>query len=116
VRAKDLSWQETDPSEGVAVGRDPRKCTKDEMIAWGHVPAPVLSVIREKCLDCCEGTPSEVRRCVAITCALWPYRMNHNPMRDKREMSEEEREAVGKRFAMAREAKNAGKNKDGIFE
>ena len=31
--------------------------------------------IRLKCLDCCNGQPSEVRKCPAEHCALWRYRM-----------------------------------------
>ena len=31
--------------------------------------------IREKCLDCCCWQREEVRKCTAIHCPLWPYRM-----------------------------------------
>lgn len=31
--------------------------------------------IRLKCIDCCAGQPSEVRRCTAVKCPLFPYRM-----------------------------------------
>lgn len=31
--------------------------------------------IRLKCLDCCGGNSAEVRRCSAIKCPLWRYRM-----------------------------------------
>ena len=31
--------------------------------------------IRLKCIDCCAGQPSEVRKCPAEHCPLWRYRM-----------------------------------------
>ena len=31
--------------------------------------------IRLKCLDCCCGNTAEVRKCPAINCPLWRYRM-----------------------------------------
>ena len=87
------------------VGKDPREMDKSELEALGHEVMPVLSVIRAKCLDCCAGQQSEVRRCVSIKCALWPYRMGSNPMRDKREMSDEQRAVITERFAALRASK-----------
>jgi hypothetical protein len=40
-----------------------------------------LRSIREKCIDCCAGNKAEVARCQMRTCALWPFRMGHNPNR-----------------------------------
>ena len=31
--------------------------------------------IRLKCLDCCCGQSAEVRKCPAVECPLWRYRM-----------------------------------------
>lgn len=31
--------------------------------------------IRLKCLDCCAGQAAEVRKCPAIDCPLWRFRM-----------------------------------------
>ena len=72
--------------EGELIGKDP-----------GNVPSKILSLnfraqnplkaIREKCLDCCCGNAAEVRKCVAVDCALWPFRMGMNPFRKKRELS-----------------------------
>jgi hypothetical protein len=61
-----------------------------------------LRVIRAKCLDCSAGMESEVRKCTAIGCALWPYRMATNPFRTPREMTPEQREAGAARLAAAR--------------
>lgn len=33
------------------------------------------NAIREKCMDCCCGNRAEVRRCTAVKCPLWRYRM-----------------------------------------
>lgn len=38
----------------------------------------VYRVIRAKCLDCAH-TESEVRKCVATDCPLWPFRMGRKP-------------------------------------
>src|SRR5258708_8012199 len=43
-----------------------------------HMPLPIMKVIRAKCIDCSAGSEAEVRKCVAINCALWPYRMGSN--------------------------------------
>lgn len=40
-----------------------------------------LKAIRAKCLDCCIGQANEVRLCPSKDCALWPYRLGHNPAR-----------------------------------
>lgn len=64
----------------------------------------VLKAIRAKCLDCSGNSPSEVRECGITHCALHPYRMGKNPFRKKRELSEEQREALAERLAKARDA------------
>ena len=38
-----------------------------------------LKAIRLKCLDCCFDQINEVRLCPITDCALYPYRMGHNP-------------------------------------
>jgi hypothetical protein len=40
-----------------------------------------MKAIRAKCLDCCGGQPSEVRKCPAIECPLYRYRFGRNPNR-----------------------------------
>ena len=99
-----LEWSEVD--EGF-VGKDPRNMEVAELNALGHEKRRILSVIREKCLDCVGMLPSEVRKCVSTTCALWPYRQNKNPFFEGREMSDEEKQVVRDRFAAARAAGQA---------
>lgn len=47
----------------------------------GTVGVKTLKAIREKCLDCRAGSPSQVRNCNDTDCPLWPYRLGHNPRR-----------------------------------
>ena len=65
--------------KGETFGTDPRTVGVDTLNAAGHQKRPLLRVIREKCLDCCVGQVSEVRKCTAVDCSLWPYRMVTNP-------------------------------------
>ena len=57
-----------------------------------------LKAIREKCVDCCCGDSSEVRKCVAVDCALWPFRMRTNPFRKRRELSVDEKRIRAERL------------------
>ena len=52
-------------------------------------------------LDCCCGNAAEVRKCVAVDCALWPFRMGTNPFRKKRELSFEQKCQRTERLAKA---------------
>ena len=38
-----------------------------------------IKAMRAKCLDCCCGSPKEVRLCPVIECALYPYRFGRRP-------------------------------------
>jgi hypothetical protein len=64
--------------DGEKIGRNPRDMETAELEALGHHKMPLIKVIREKCLDCCCGSQSEVRKCTAVFCALWPFRMTKN--------------------------------------
>jgi hypothetical protein len=50
----------------------------------GHDPKSPMRAIREKCLDCAGGQPSEVRLCEAVKCALWPFRAGRHPYTARR--------------------------------
>jgi hypothetical protein len=41
--------------------------------------------IRLKCLDCCCGSASEVRRCESRKCPLWRFRMGREVLEDSEE-------------------------------
>ena len=70
-------WLET--KGGELIGRDPREISVAELNQFGHHKKPILQAIRERCLDCCVNQPGEVRKCVSVKCASWPYRMATNP-------------------------------------
>lgn len=74
--------------EGQRVGRDPRKLVPSDFPRSQRRKNP-LKAIRAKCLDCCCGQPQEVRKCMAIDCDLWPFRMGTNPFREKQQLSPE---------------------------
>ncbi len=74
--------------DGQKVGRDPREIAADDFSAAGIEASPVLSAIRAKCIDCSGDSRSEVAKCTAVACALWPFRMGTNPFRLKREEGE----------------------------
>jgi hypothetical protein len=63
---------------GEKIGIDPRKLSKSALDAL-ETPKSPIKAIRAKCLDCCCEQHSEVRKCVAFDCSLWPYRMGRNP-------------------------------------
>ena len=35
--------------------------------------------VKAKCLQCCCGSPSEVKKCAAVDCALHPFRLGKPP-------------------------------------
>ena len=55
----------------------------------GYTKIPLLKVIRKKCLDCCCGQHSEVRKCNITDCPLWPYRMGDNPFHRRKIIGEQ---------------------------
>ena len=81
------------------IGRDPREMTPEDLSALGHVRKPVLQALRERCLDCCLGSPQEVRLCVSVACASWPFRMGTDPWRTRRVLSEAEKKLLRDRLA-----------------
>lgn len=70
-----------------------------------------VKAIREKCLDCCCGSIIEIKECTVETCPIHPFRMGKNPFRQKREMSEEQKQAVRDRLREARKT-NSDSEKD----
>lgn len=87
--------------EGELVGRDPRQ-VPSEILSLYYGERNPLKAIRLRCLDCCCGQPTEVRKCTAVMCPSWPFRMGVNSFREKRKLSEEQRQAMAKRLQEAR--------------
>jgi hypothetical protein len=91
---------------GNLIGRDPRAMNTAELNALGHSSNSPLEAIRRNCLECCGGGASEVRKCPATICPLWPFRMGTNPLA-RRNLSAEQREAAQARAAAARAKRSA---------
>jgi hypothetical protein len=89
---------------GHKIGRDPRTVSVEDYARAGIEGEAILQVIRAKCMDCCVEQADEVRKCTAITCPNWPYRMGSNPFRAKRQLSDEQRTALVERLAASRGA------------
>lgn len=87
--------QEMDRTEDCLVGRDPRTLSSCDLEAMGRPRINRASAIRAKCIEFCAGSPIEVRRCGAIDCALWPFKMGTDPYRAP--ISEERRAALEER-------------------
>lgn len=66
-------------ADGTVIGQDPRSLTPPELRELGHRGKPLLQAMRRRCVDCCGGKADEVRRCTAVACPLWPYRMGTDP-------------------------------------
>lgn len=89
---------------GETVGRDPRRMDVADLHALGHISNSVLEAVQAKCIDCCGGERSEARKCVAIECTLWPFRMGTNPL-SRRILSDAQKTAARDRMAAARAAR-----------
>jgi hypothetical protein len=59
--------------------------------------------IRAFCLGCSGDSPSEVKNCPVEKCPLYPFRFGKNPYRQRRELTEEERQVLRDRLKVARE-------------
>lgn len=65
-----------------------------------------VKAIRAFCLECSCGSTAEVKDCRVQRCPLYPFRMGKNPYRQRREMTEEQKQALADRLREAR--KNIG--------
>jgi hypothetical protein len=66
------------------IGRLPSDIPLRELRELAVTESPTKA-IRAKCVDCSGHNMAEVRKCVAIDCALWPFRMGHSPFRGKQD-------------------------------
>jgi len=82
---------------GELIGKHPGDVPSETLSQKFRAQNP-LKAIREKCIDCSCGDTSEVRKCVAVDCALWPFRTGTNPFRKKRELSSREKRERGERL------------------
>ena len=73
----------TQPRDDILVGKNPLFLEGVQLEAAGIERTTPLKAIRAHCIDCCGGNKAEVRRCVAVKCALWHLRMGTNPFQNK---------------------------------
>lgn len=90
--------------------------THREPITFPDFPYPTpLKAIRAVCLDCCGGSPKEVRFCQfsgidSPACPLYPFRLGKNPFLKKRVLSDDHKEKLRKNAKKAAAAKRAKTN------
>ncbi len=75
-----------------------------------------MKAIRAKCLDCSCGSANEVKLCPVTKCPLYPFRDGHNPNIAKRELTEEQREALKSRLAQNLRLSNRKKSENPAAE
>ena len=73
----------TKPRDNILVGKNPLFLEGAQLEAGGIERTTPLRAIRSRCIDCCAGNKAEVRRCVAVKCALWHLRMGTNPFQSR---------------------------------
>ena len=73
----EISPHESDGSWSAKTPRD----VPSEILALKFRAQNPLKALRERCLDCCCGSATEVRKCTAVDCPSWPFRMGTNPFR-----------------------------------
>ena len=59
-----------------------------------------LKAIRQKCVECCCGNMAEVAKCVITDCALYEFRMGHNPNLKLSDEELERRRQIGRENAV----------------
>lgn len=92
-RATYLEPSQYEVDGGRSIGKTPRSVSLSDLQALGCPKSPIKA-IRAKCLDCSCNDKSEIRKCTAVFCALWPFRMAVNPFHASARLSNVE-EGVG---------------------
>ena len=82
---------------GELVGKIPAE-VPSEVLALAPQGERALKAIPARCLDCCCDSASEVRKCVAVECPSWPFRMGKDPFRQTRTLSDEQRQKMAERL------------------
>ena len=61
-----------------------------------------VKAIRAFCLECSCGSTAEVKDCRVHKCPLFPFRLGKNPYRQRREMTEDEKQVLADMLREAR--------------
>jgi len=96
-------WGGRCPITGIT---DPALLRASHIVPWAECDDAqrLAAIIRAHCLDCCGGSSDEVRKCTALDCPSWPFRIGTNPWRAP--LSEAER--TRRRDRIARVGRRAG--------
>ena len=70
-----------------------------------------IRAIRAKCLVCSNGSYNEIKLCPVESCPLHPFRFGHNPNRPKRELTDEQRQALAERMRAVVNEQRRNKNR-----
>jgi hypothetical protein len=70
-----------------------------------------VKAIRAFCMECSNGQTSEVKACPVYKCPLYPFRFGKNPYRQRREMSEEQKQVLADRLKEARNSRSGSVKK-----
>ena len=73
--------------------------------------ASPLKTIRTFCLEC-SGSPSEVRLCPCKNCRLYDFRLGHDPRREKKQLSDDQRNNLRKRLQNKKSPVDTGQELD----
>lgn len=63
-----------------------------------------VKAIRAFCMECSNGSSTEVKCCPRNVCPLYPFRFGKNPYRKPRELTEEERQVLRDRMSKIRKS------------
>lgn len=80
-----------------------------------NVTNPVKA-IRAHCMECSCGSTAEVQNCPVHKCPLHPFRLGKNPYRQRRAMTDEQRQVLAERLKEARKNIGPSAEKDGPAE
>ena len=58
-----------------------------------------LKAIKAYCYECSGGQREEVKHCAVKNCELYAFRSGKNPYRKKRELSQEQKDAIRMRLS-----------------
>ena len=72
------------------------------------VISPVRA-IRQKCLDCSNGSANEVKACPVERCPLYAFRFGKNPYRQPRALTEAQKKELTSRLREATNGKEGEK-------
>lgn len=96
TRLDRATYLEPSPYEsdgGQPIGKHPKDVSMTDLRALGHF-SPIRA-IRAKCIDCSGNSIAEARKCTAVLCPLWAFRMGSNVFHSRSTAAQNEAGLVG---------------------